>query len=105
MPRIISFDELVAMPKGTLYWEYEPEIFTGMSVFVRPITHEGNQGPSDFWLISLVPWKAFDRVRSGELLFADSIERWGAFDFDQLFCVLDDDDMDLLKSRINGETD
>ena len=100
MPRIISFDELVAMPSGTLYWEYKPEIFYNMAIFVRPIVRD-EEDCSDFWLIDLVPWRAYPE---DDLAFADALSRWGAYDREQLFCVLDKDEIELFKSRLDGNT-
>jgi len=100
MPRIISFDELVAMPKGTLYWEYEPEIFYNMAIFVEPIIREGEEC-SDFWLIDLAPWRC---LPEDELEFANGLGRWGVYNREQLFCVLDKDEIDLFKSRLDGNT-
>ena len=92
------------MPKGTVFWEYKPEIFFNFSVLVEFITNEDRGEITDFWRISLDPWRDYSRVDGGELLVADSWDRWGAYDYDQLFCVLDDDDVKLFKSRLEGDT-
>ena len=96
MPRIVDWEEFKKQPPGTVFWEYQPEIFTNPGVLVEFIDY--GEGVVDFWMIGLTPWlehSCIDKERDGNIAFADSQCRWAAYDYDQLFCILDDNDRDL----------
>ena len=100
MPRIVNWTEFTQMPVGTIFWEYEPEIYYNPGVVHEWI--DRGEGVVDFFYWSLQPWFAYPEE---ELAFGDSVGRWGTYDYNQLFCVLDDDDRERFSELINGGED
>ena len=101
MPRIVDWEEFKKQPPGTVFWEYQPEIFYNLAVLTEFIDH--GDGVVDFWMIPLNPWiehSCFDEEREGNIAFADTQSRWGSYDYNQLFCILDDDDKNLFVKRL-----
>ena len=95
--RIVDWDEFKHMPPGTVYWEYQPEIFYDPGVITEFLTHDGEI--SDFRYVSMRP----DYDRPGRDLFIGGCtSRWGMYDYDQQFCVFDDDDVSDLIRTIRG---
>ena len=98
MPRIVDWDEFKTMQPGTVYWEYQPEIFYNPAVLRNFIEYDGEI--RDFVYTSIVPWRA---LPEDELEICCSSGRWGVYDYDQLFCVLDEDDVkDLITTLMGG---
>jgi len=98
MPRIVTWTEFTALPIGTIYWEYEPEIYYNPGVVAEWI--DRGEGIVDFFSWAITPWFAYPER---ELAFGDAPGRWGAYNYDQLFCVLDDDDRERFIEMLRGE--
>ena len=101
MPKIVDWVEFTRQPPGTVFWEYEPEIFINPGILVSFI--DRGEGIRDFWMISLTPLiehSTFDDEHEGNIALADAQERWGVYDYDQLFCVLSDNEKHDLVKRL-----
>ncbi len=97
MPRIVDWEEFTELPVGTVYWEYDPVIFINPGVVHKWIDH--GEGIVDFSFYSLRPWVAMPEE---EVVVCEAISRWGVYDYDQLFCVLDDGDISSMISILRG---
>lgn len=99
--KIMDFFEFAALPKGTLFSYYDEDLIRTSGLYAKGETlsygHEGDTpGPRDFFLIPLVPG-----CYNGETPVLDGImERWGLFDFDQKFAVLEDADVAVLQGLV-----
>ena len=87
MIKIVNLSDLLKQPIGTLYWEYKPEIFYNMAIFM------GQCGELDFWNIPLDPEILHNEGHDGDIVLADGITRWGCYDYSQLFAVADSDEV------------
>jgi hypothetical protein len=95
MPKIVSFAELVALPVGTIYSDFRPNIVEGLYRRGEVLLDKGR--PIDFYTLDLLA------SCDGEMLYspANSESRLGWFDFDAQFVVYDDED----RSAIAWELD
>jgi hypothetical protein len=112
--RIVSRAELMSMPEGTVYSNFEPDIFSGLHVTGGPC------GP-DFLTCSLLTQfvgedssehfhAICDRLVKGEsvpLEFGESFGREGLFDHEMVYAVWEKSDLnrlaDLLLQLANPE--
>src|SRR5262245_48431229 len=94
--KIVNFDELVKLPKGTIYSDYEPCVCDGLFRFESVIEYEG--GPKDFFYTSLI-----GQCDNGEAPVVDDVmSRWGLFDYNAQFAVYEKADLTLIKSMISA---
>jgi len=91
MPRIVNWEEFTKLPTGTVFWEYRPDIFYNPGIVVEWIDH--GEGVVDFFSLDLDPSYYRSLVSEDKIFFLESVGRWGAYDYDQLFCVLDDSEV------------
>lgn len=103
--RIVDRTTFLAMPPGTVFAKFEPHVFGSWAIKERTI---GN----DFVVQDLEPWfglgsedhfSALDQLVAGEPsppLDFDCAGRDGLFDKDQLFALLDRDDVAALIARL-----
>jgi hypothetical protein len=95
--KIVDFFEFAKLPEGTIYMHYKPEITWGLEKRGKMLyrdAHYPNVGnePSDFFYSDILPYIREDG--DGIHWEHDDIQsRWGAFDFDEQFLVLDDEDV------------
>jgi hypothetical protein len=98
MAKIVGWDEFTKMPPGTVFWEYEPEIYYNPAVLCKFIEHDGEI--RDFSSISLAPWRC---LPEDDIEVCGAWGRWGLYNYDQEFCVLDASDINEMISTMNGE--
>ena len=89
--KIVNWEEFIKLPVGTVFWEYEPHAFWNPGVVREWLDVDGVI--SDFFMTCLLPyWNWEDEVPELNTAWT----RWACFDKDQLFCVLDDEDVSVL---------
>lgn len=92
--KILNFKEFCALPEGSIFSYYEPAICTGLHRKGRTISWDGE--PRDFFEAHLVP-----QCWNGEHPAVDNVEsRWGLYDEEQLFAVLEDDDIQAIRDML-----
>jgi hypothetical protein len=97
MMKIVDFFEFAKLPPGTIYMRYEPEIVRGLEKKGATLYRDSNypetgNEPSDFFYSDILPYVMAD----GEGIHWEHDEipsRWGLFDFDEMFMVLEDEDV------------
>lgn len=86
--KILKLQEFVKLPDGVLYTRiYEDNLTLGLCVRGQVIstTDDGPNGPADFYYQQLNP-----HVENEELICMDDLwTRWGEFDYEATFAVLD----------------
>ena len=96
--KIVDFYEFAKLPPGAIYLHYKPDILWGFekkgSTLYRDADYPnvGNE-PSDFFYSDILPYLVAD----GDGLHWEHDEipsRWGVFDYDDQFMVLDDEDVE-----------
>lgn len=97
--KIVTFDEFVKLPKGTVYCEWEPAVASGLFVKDESITFDGD-APRDFFTQPLLPRHDGD---PDVVIFPDYGERWGMYEFDQLFAVYEANDVARLIDLLQGK--
>jgi len=99
--KIVDRATFLAMPEGTVFAKYKPCVFEEWQI-------KGETGPFDFTCMDLVSFEVHDsadfaskleesqRLGTTIPLSDDYFGRDGCFDEDQLFAVLDTEDVKLL---------
>jgi hypothetical protein len=97
---ILNFDKFAALPAGAIFSFYEPAVCQGLYRKEDTLFRDTGE-PRDFFLESLVPncWNG-EHPSIGEGTF-----RWGAYDFDQLFAVFEEEDLKCLRELAGLEPD
>lgn len=85
--KLLSLEEFVKLPSGTIYSEYVPETCRGLFVKMDTIEHPEDGPPADFFLQQLLP----DDGCPPELNLTP--RRWALFDFSAQFAVYDRNDL------------
>ena len=90
--QIVNHQQFMAMPAGTVYQKYEPQVFYDMAV------KGDNCGEDDWFYSDLVP-----SIEDDAPVFEHCICRDGVYDEDQLFAVWSPDDVALMVALMVGE--
>lgn len=94
--KILNFEDFCALPEGAIFSYYEPSICTGLCRKGRTILHQGK--PIDFFETYLWP-----QCWNGDAPIVDDIEsRWGEFQYDQLFAVLEENDIQVIRNMLDA---
>ena len=115
--KIITYDEFIKTPKGTLYSEYEPCIFGEVKIKHDVIEHKGeiidwyyqeltNNPDWDYaepYDISSICKKMEDGVDVPPDF--DIIERDGMFDYDRKFLIYSKEDIQMLINKLSSLID
>ncbi len=101
--KLVNFKDFAGLPAGTLFSYYEPAIFTGLWSKGKTIISDGQYGmpvgPIDYFQRSLLP------SISGDLhdpIIAGVTERWGEYEYTQLYCIYEEQDLDVLRKLVEG---
>jgi hypothetical protein len=87
--KILSFDKFVMLPSGTIFSYYTPCMCDGLYRKGNSIKHPDGVF-RDYFEASVTPF-----CLQGDDPVESAIEgRWGAFEYDQLYAVLEQDDID-----------
>jgi len=104
--KIVSFEEFLKLPTGTVYQEWKPHIMGEVC-----IKQDSTNLKSDFFYSNItiqpsLPGEDQDAICKFDFfgfVHDDTISRWGMFDEEQLFLLYDDIDVDkmieMLKDR------
>ena len=106
--RIVSKEEFLQLPSGTVYAEYEPCIFGNLSIKDDTVFSISNQ-PIDFYCLEIASSvessgseEFFERVEAMENngksfpVDLDSVGRDGLFETNQLYAVWEEEDIQSL---------
>ncbi len=96
MPRIVTAQELLTMPQGTIFTPYCPEMSKGDGLLrlSRPTGH----GVDFYYFDLLVSFPNGD----GPEYTPDDGARWGNFDEDEKFIVYTPEDVKKMISHLDG---
>ncbi len=94
--RIVTCDELMAMPDGTIYAYYEPAVTQGLYRKGDTISWDGHN--KDFYEASLLAecWNGDEPI----LDYTES--RWGLYDYDMQFAVYDIQDLKIIRHALTA---
>ena len=95
--KVTDFLEFCALPEGTIFSYYCPGNCSGLFRKGETIFHDGS--PIDFFETSIVPscW-------NGDPPTVDRLmTRWGLYEYDQKFAVLEAPDIQVAQSLLVGE--
>ena len=102
--KLITFDEFVKLPEGTIFSYYYPVIFVGLWKKGETIYFKEDEmnDPTDYFQISLLPgyWSNPPK-NENEVISVGIKERWGEYDYSQKYCVYEKEDIETLKSLLN----
>ncbi len=87
--KVLNFTEFAALPPGTIYSYWEPNIATGLWRKEETIFHDGE--PRDYFKQSLIP---DDELEIG------GTQRWGEFHFVQQYAVYEEEDLAILRKLL-----
>ena len=102
--RIVSFDEFVKLPPGTIFSYYEPMVLRGLYRKGESINGT-SESPTDYFECSIIPdcgeFSDCMLVAGGQSVHpspaVEMIEgRWGTFDNEQLYGVYDEPDVEKI---------
>jgi len=100
--KIINLEEFLKLPSNTLFHKYTPQVFGGLQV--KACDPFDNYAPS-FYVKDLYGFTEgsvcsetnSDIIDSGSFKWdLNSVGRDGMYDYDQLFCVYENDDVERL---------
>jgi hypothetical protein len=92
--KILNFKDFCALPAGAIFSYYKPAVCTELNRKGDTISWEGE--PSDFFEAHLVP-----QCRNDARPTVDNVEsRWGLYQQDQLFAVLEDADIQTIRDML-----
>lgn len=98
--KLVNFDTFAALPAGTVFSYFEPQVCSGL--FRKGNTIYGdmdNRDPIDFFQSSFVP-----ECINGADPTVDGVQsRWGLFEYEQQFAVLDTQDIETLMGMLDGK--
>lgn len=88
--RIVSLEDFLNLPSGTIYSEYEPAVCTGLY-------RKGESLDGDFFCSSLIA-----ECLNGDHPTVDGVQsRWGRFAFSAQFVVYDQEDIETIRSLLS----
>ena len=95
--KILNYEEFVKMPPGTIYSEYEPCHTNGL--FRKGDSIQYDDGfIGDFWLEPVIA----GCMNGDPPSMQGMIERWATYDYDEMFTVYEEDDLDYMKQLLFG---
>ena len=93
--KILTFEDFAALPPGTLFSYYEPTICTGL--YRKGETIADSTQAIDYFETSLIPMS----WNGEEPPILEAVEsRWGEYEFNQLYAVLEPADIETLRSLL-----
>lgn len=99
--KIVSRQELMLQPRGTIYMDWQPAVLGELHRFEEPLKHDGRY--IDFYYSDITP-----SVDTNDWLLRlddNGMCRDGLFDDEQQYLLLDAADIDVICRRLKGEGD
>jgi len=92
--KILNFKDFCALPAGAIFSYYQPAICTGLHRKGKTISWDGE--PHDFFEYHLIPqcWNGNDPTLD------DTQTRWGLYEYEQLFAVLEESDIQAIRNML-----
>jgi hypothetical protein len=94
--KVIDFDEFIQLPEGTIFSYFEKGNCSGFFLKGESLAHRGDL--NDYCETSLVP----DCWNGDPPTLGDS-SRWGCFDYDQMYAIYEEEDIQWLNAVTSPE--